>query len=255
MKIQIFENDVSLSIQAAEQLITTVAEKPEAVLCLAGGESPLKTYRWVVQLSKQNKVEYSKVHFIGLDEWVGIPPENKGSCKFFLRENILKPLSIKHDHFHLFDSMAEDLNAECQKMDKTISLLGGIDLMIVGIGMNGHIGFNEPGVSLDLTSHVVQLDEITQTVGQKYFSQKTHLSKGITIGFRHLMESRKVLLMASGLKKADIVQKTLEGEIAESIPASIIRTHPGGLVLLDKDSASKLTNLPTLAQTQTALPD
>jgi 6-phosphogluconolactonase/glucosamine-6-phosphate isomerase/deaminase len=113
--------------------------------------------------------------------------------------------------------------------------------MVVGIGMNGHIGFNEPGTSFDNLSHVIELDEITKSVGQKYFSEQVELSKGITIGFKHLLQAKKVFLMANGSKKADVIKKTLEGPVTENFPASIMQRHENGFVLVDDEAASLLS--------------
>ena len=122
--------------------------------------------------------------------------------------------------------------------------LGGIDFMLVGIGMNGHIGFNEPGVSPDLQSHVIALDEMTRAVGQKYFHQETALSQGITLGLKNLLESGKVLLVANGERKAPIVRLALEGPISNEVPASLIRKHPKGLAFLDQKAAQLISGFP-----------
>jgi 6-phosphogluconolactonase/glucosamine-6-phosphate isomerase/deaminase len=142
----------------------------------------------------------------------------------------------------LFDALADDLDAECEAMDNLVANSGGIDLMMVGIGMNGHIGFNEPGVSFDNYSHVIDLDPITLSVGRKYFSEPVQLGKGITLGLKHLMEAKKVLLIANGIKKAEVVKKTIEGEINVNFPASIMQTHLHGIVATDIEAASLLSN-------------
>lgn len=126
-------------------------------------------------------------------------------------------------------------------MDEHIAAKGGIDLMIVGIGMNGHIGFNEPGTSFSSLSHVAELEEITKSVGQKkYFDEPVELSKGITIGLGHLMNTKKVLLIANGVKKAEVIQKTVVGPVTESFPASIMQQHKDGYVLIDEEAGSLL---------------
>jgi 6-phosphogluconolactonase/glucosamine-6-phosphate isomerase/deaminase len=126
-------------------------------------------------------------------------------------------------------------------MDAVIREKGGIDLMIVGIGMNGHIGFNEPGVSFDNYSHVIDLDETTLTVGQKYFKSKVNLQKGITLGLKHLLESKKVLLLANGKKKAEVIRRTAEENLTNTFPASIMQKHEHGIVMIDAEAASLLT--------------
>ena len=133
------------------------------------------------------------------------------------------------------------MEKECTDMDEFIRQRGGIDLMIVGVGRNGHIGFNEPGVRFEQYSHVVDLDETTQTVGQKYFREETTLTQGITLGLQHLMEARKAVLIANGNKKADVMRRAIEEEITTDMPASIMRKHPDGEIILDKEASSLLS--------------
>ncbi len=188
------------------------------------------------------KTDLTKLTFLGLDEWVGIPPENEGSCHYFFQNLIINPLQLSPGQFHLFDSLSTDNKMECEKMDAIISDKGGIDLMIVGIGINGHIGFNEPGVSFDNYSHVIELDKTTITVGQKYFKTPVILQKGITIGLKHLLESKKVLLVANGIKKAQVISKTVKGDITKEFPASIMQVHPHGYIMVDEEAAALVNN-------------
>lgn len=240
MKIHVFENYEALSANAAEQTVNTIRKKSNAVICLASGHSPQRTCEIFVEMAKSKKLDLSAVHFIGLDEWVGIPPDDPGSCHFFFSKNLFEPLGIKRSNYHLFDISADNLTAECARMDGLVSDLGGIDLMIVGIGMNGHIGFNEPGVAFHLKAHVAQLHNTTIEVGQKYFSEKKVLTQGITLGLSYLTNAKKVLLLANGEKKAEIVSKALTGPVDPTIPASILQNCEHGFVLLDQDAASKL---------------
>jgi 6-phosphogluconolactonase/glucosamine-6-phosphate isomerase/deaminase len=126
-------------------------------------------------------------------------------------------------------------------MNQIILKKGGIELMLLGVGMNGHIGFNEPGVSFDNYSHLVELDNTTRSVGQKYFENQMALGNGLTLGVKNVMETRKVILMANGIKKAEIMKKVLEEDVTNDIPASVIRTHPNGFVMIDEEAASLLT--------------
>lgn len=242
MNLEIFDTYEILSYNVAEQLISAIIKKTEALICLAAGDTPKRSYEILAQELKARKIDYQKVHFIGLDEWIGISPENPGSCQFFLRQTLLSPLEIKAENIHLFNAMAEDIHNECEKMDNRIEQLGGIDLIVVGIGMNGHIGFNEPGVSWNKNSHIANLDEVTQKVGQKYFSTPTHLTQGITIGLKQLLNAITALLLANGLKKASIIKKALAEEMTANIPASIFQKHANGLVFLDGESSSGLSS-------------
>ncbi|MDG0790572.1 6-phosphogluconolactonase [Cohnella ginsengisoli] len=182
----------------------------------------------------------SKCRFVGLDEWAGLGRQDEGSCKRLLYEEMFEPLSIPEDHIFFFDACSEDLAGECQTMNERIQTLGGIDLMLVGAGMNGHIGFNEPGTSFDTYAHVANLDDITQQAGQKYFSKPMKLRTGITLGLKHLTESGTAVLMVSGSHKADIVERIVNEEINEQLPASLVRKHPNGYLLLDSEAAIKV---------------
>ena len=240
MQLHICENYDALSAQAATEIIELVKQKPDAVLCLASGDTPRLTYSMTAKMAADDSVDFTRCTFIGLDEWMGIPPDNEGSCHYFLQHHVFKPLNISNDHIHLFDGLSANPEEECRKMDKVISDKGGIDLMVVGIGMNGHIGFNEPAESFGQYSRVVELGESTKLVGQKYFRQQTSLTRGITLGLNHLLESKKAILVANGSKKADVIRKALKEKITPHLPASILRNHSNGLVILDRAAASML---------------
>jgi glucosamine-6-phosphate isomerase len=240
MQLNIYKDYNELSVHAANAIIELVKNKPHAVLCLAAGDTPRLTYSLMAKKAQEEKIDFSKCSFIGLDEWVGIPPQNEGSCRYFLQTTIFTPLQIASEQINLFDALSNDLEKECTTMNKKIIDKGGIDLMLVGVGMNGHIGFNEPGVPVSNNAHVIDLDEVTQSVGQKYFSEPVAIKKGITLGLNQLLQSRKAIMMANGLKKAPVISKTLEEEINIGMPASIIRKHAQGIVMIDKEAASAL---------------
>jgi glucosamine-6-phosphate isomerase len=240
MTLNIYKDYHQLSDAAAVEIIELVKQKPDAVLCLASGETPRLTCRLLTEKVRQQKVDMSQCTFIGLDEWVGIPPSNEGSCRYFFHHELLGPLNFLESQVHLFDGISSNLEEECVKMDSVIFERGVIDLMIVGIGMNGHIGFNEPGVSFNNYSHVINLDETTITVGQKYFKEGAILKQGITLGLKHLQDAKKVLLLANGIKKAEVIKKKVEGEVTTNFPASIMQTHSNGFVMIDEEAASLL---------------
>lgn len=240
MRVEVAKDYQELSEVAATIIVGLIKVKPNSVICLASGDTLRLSLTKVVEKANKQQINFSAVQFIGLDEWVGISADTHGSCAHFFKEYILMPLGIPPSNFHLFDGMASDLEKECEKMDETILRLGGIDLMVVGIGINGHIGFNEPGIPIPLKSHVVELHETTQSVGQKYFKTPTSLKKGITLGLQHLIDSKEVVLVASGEAKALVIQKTVLGEISEVVPATVIRKHPHSLILIDEEAASSI---------------
>lgn len=240
MQLKIYKDHQSLSDAAATEVIELIKNKPNAVICMASGETPRLTCKLLVEKAVKEKADFTHITFIGLDEWVAIPPQNEGSCHYFFHTEIFKPLHFSSSQIYLFDALSADPDKECKKADKVIFEKGGIDLMIVGIGMNGHIGFNEPGVSFDNYAHVIDLDDTTITVGQKYFKTPVSLQKGITLGLKHLQQSKKVLLLANGTKKAGVIKKTVEGEITNEFPASIMQTHASGFVMIDEEAAAFL---------------
>lgn len=241
MKLLRFKNYQELSEFAATEIVDAIRSNPSLVLCFASGDTPKLTVQLLVKKINEEKIDHSKITFIGLDEWVGLPPTNTGSCHYFFKNKLIGPLQLGTAQYFLFDALADDLEKECEKMDKFIVQRNEIDIMLVGIGMNGHIGFNEPGSSFNNQSHVIDLDEITRSVGQKYFNEQMELGKGITIGFNHLLNARKVFLMANGSKKAEVIKRTVEGPIGENFPASIMQLHENGFVLVDDEAASLLS--------------
>ena len=237
MQVIRFKNYEELSGYMASIIVNSIKNKPTLVLCMASGSTPALTCDMLVQELKKEGVDHSKFTFLGLDEWIGMPPKNTGSCDYFFRTKIFEPLQLGPSQCHLFNGMANDLQNECLEMDKLINDKGGIDIMIVGIGMNGHIGFNEPGTPFNSLSHVAELEEITRSVGQKYFDGPVMLTKGITIGLGHLMNAKKVFLLANGANKTEVIKKTIEGPITESFPASIMQQHADGVVIIDDTAA------------------
>ena len=240
MKIAIYDNYDAMSKAAAELVAQQLAEKPASVLCVPSGDSPTGTLNYLVEWANEGKIDLSQCHFVGLDEWVGMDENDVGSCKYYLKHNFFDKLNTKLTNVTLFDAKAADLDAECERINNFISSKGGLDVMMVGIGMNGHLGLNEPGTDFDLYAHHSALDPVTVQVGQKYFQQETKLTEGITLGLRHLSEAGKAVLIASGAKKADIIHEGLQGTVSTDIPASILQKLPNAVILLDKNAASQL---------------
>lgn len=241
MKVKIFNDFESLSLEVANEMIDLFVNNPTATLCLASGNSPVLAYQIFTKKIIESKLDLSQATFIGLDEWIGILPKNSGSCHYFLQTNVFQPLNLHDSQVYLFDSMAVNLQNECEKINKLVKEKG-IDLIIVGVGMNGHIGFNEPGASINLNAHVIDLDEVTQSIGQKYFDQTTIINKGITLGLNQFLNAKKAIMMANGNHKADIIYKTVKITPDISIPSTIIQTHKNSILMIDKEAAKKLSN-------------
>jgi galactosamine-6-phosphate isomerase len=238
MQIQTFQNPEQLATHTAQFIIDLVREKPTATLILTSGDTPVLTYKKIVELAQP--ADFEQVTIIGLDEWVGIPATSEGSCRYIVEENLLKPLNINPNQYTFFDSMNANLEAECKRVDKLLFEKGGADLIIVGVGINGHIGLNEPGTSFGNYCHVSELAEITISVGQKYFKSNTPLTQGITIGLKHLLEAKTAILIATGERKAEVLKATIDQEPNVDLPATVFKLHKNAFVWLDEAAAKLL---------------
>lgn len=241
MKLQVFSTYDELSKFTSDCIVRIVKGKPSALICIAGGDTPLQTIRYLVESIQSKEADFSQVTFVGLDEWVGLGVEDEGGCLNFLQRELFTPANIQKEQIFFFDAKSSDLQSECNRMDRIIFEKGPIDFMLLGVGMNGHLGFNEPGVDFNLHAHVIDLDDVTKTVGQKYFVQQTVLSKGITLGGNHILSAKEVVLMANGTKKAEIIKKTLNSKVAtNSIPSTLLQEHTNAFVWVDQDAANLL---------------
>ncbi len=241
MTLQTFPTHDDLSQHTAEHIATVIHQNPDALLCLSSGDTPIETYRRFVQLARAGRVDVSRCTFVGLDEWVGFGPDDFGSCTYSVYQELFIPLNLRPDQIYVFDAKANDLAAECARIDALIDERNGLDLLLVGMGMNGHIALNEPGTPFTNGCHVVELAESTKIVGQKYFTSPTTLTQGITLGLRHLTQAREVILLVSGEGKAPMLQQALTGPVTEQTPASIVQTHDNARVWVD-EAAGQLLN-------------
>jgi glucosamine-6-phosphate deaminase len=240
MKVTIYESKDNLSKAAADLIVAQVRQKPDSLLCFPSGESPTIVLDYLVKYGLEGHVDFSLCRFVGLDEWIGMDEHDEGSCKHYLYSHFFDPLKIDRQKMIFFDGLAANPEAECERINQYIRENGPIDLMLVGLGMNGHIGLNEPGADFHSYAHPTALDPVTVAVAQKYFSKTTPLTGGITLGLQHFSEAKTTVLIVAGSKKADIVLKVLTEEISSRIPGTIIRSHGNAFVYLDEEAASKL---------------
>jgi glucosamine-6-phosphate isomerase len=237
MTIHTFPDYEALSEATANLIIEVLKKKPDALICIASGDTPLGVCKF---LAKSDKNLFEKCTFVGLDEWVGMDENDEGSCKYGIYQNLLIPLNFPSERIKYFDAKAQDLDSECQKINEFIASRGGLDVMLVGVGMNGHIALNEPNTPFDIYAHVSDLEEVTKSVGQKYFTKETILTQGITLGLAHLQEAKLPILIVNGQRKAPVVNAALTGEITEKFPASIFQKIERSIVLLDLEAAQKI---------------
>ena len=239
-KISIYSDYKSLSQAAANQVIALLNQKPTAVICLPSGSTPLGMFQELVVAHKSRNVNFSKCTFIGLDEWIGLGANDDGSCRNLLDKDFLLPIGFREDQITFFDGLAKDPLAECERVNDAIAKAGDLDLIILGVGMNGHLALNEPGTSFATYAHVSELDTITKEVGQKYFNQMTELKQGITVGIKHILEAKKAILIASGKTKAPVIQRALSLPVSMDFPVTVLQQHSNAEFILDQEAAELL---------------
>ena len=242
MELKIYPDYQQLSKATAQLIIDVIQKKKNALICIASGHTPVGVFEQLVQEVKANHLDLSNCVFLSLDEWVGIDPADSGSCLSMLKKDFFNHLQLREEQLIYFDVTVSDLKKECNRINDLIESNGGLDVMLVGLGTNGHIGMNEPGTSFDSYAHVGKLAEETKGVGQKYFTKATSLDSGITLGLRHLKEARLPIVMANGEKKAAIISIMLKGKITEQVPATIIQHISQGYIMIDQAAASQLNS-------------
>jgi glucosamine-6-phosphate isomerase len=240
-KPEIHQNYSELCQAVAQRVLLCIQKKPNALICLGSGDTPLGVFDILVQKANNASIDFSAVHFVGLDEWLGMNQHDVGSCFYTMYQKLFIPLNLKAQQIHCFDAKAENLPAECSKIDGLIEANGGLDFILLGIGTNGHLAMNEPGTAFDQTSHISVLAQSTIDVGQKYFNQNTPLTKGITLGMKQIASSKEIVLMANGTKKQAIIQELLHTTQANTnLPASMLLALPQASILLDTTAVGDL---------------
>jgi glucosamine-6-phosphate isomerase len=237
MKVIIYDNYFELSVKTAEQIAAIISEKPDALLCFPAGETSVGTFNHLIKLNKTGKISFKQSRIVGLDEWVNLGAMKNENCFSFLKRNLFDHIDYSDKNFCFFDGESTELEQECFKTDNFIKKNGPIDMVLLGVGMNGHLGLNEPGTSPDLYSHIINLDEITKIVGKKYFSGEVKLSSGISLGLKYIMEAKSVILQLNGAKKAEVAKRLIDGEISTAFPASIVKLHKNAFLLLDREAS------------------
>lgn len=235
MKENILKNYNKLSGAVAEQVINQIKIKPDSMITIAGGETPLGVLQILSNRLINEDIDYSKVTFLSLDEWVSLNESTVGSCRESLNTNLFDNLNLTDNQVIFFDGDADNLTSECERIDDVINNNNGLDLVILGIGMNGHLGFNEPGI-ITKRSSVVKLADVTKEVMNKYFEEDLKLTHGITLGYEQILASKKIILMANGSRKADIIELMKQSEISYDMPASILKDSKNFELYIDEEA-------------------
>ena len=233
-----------MSRKAANIISAQIIMKPNCVLGLATGSSPVGTYRQLIEWYNKGDLDFSHVTSINLDEYKGLSPENDQSYRYFMDTNLFNHVNI--DKAHTFVPNGLEVNSEkaCTDYNHTIATSGGIDLQLLGLGHNGHIGFNEPGAAFERETHCVDLTESTIEANKRFFSSEEEVPRqAYTMGIKNIMQAKKILVIVSGADKAQILEKVLYGPITPEVPASILQLHNDVTIVADESALSCLTEL------------
>ena len=230
-----------MSRKAAHIISAQVTMKPDCVLGLATGSTPIGTYKQLIEWYNNGDLDFAEVKTANLDEYKGLTRDNDQSYYYFMHENLFKHVNIKEENTNIPDGTEPDAAKECARYEKVVHELGGVDLQLLGLGHNGHIGFNEPGTPWDAVTHIVPLTDATRQANKRFFNSIDEVpEKAVSMGIKTVMQSRRIILMAFGKNKAQAVKGMIEGRIDNSVPASILQLHPDCTVYIDDDAASML---------------
>lgn len=239
MKIYQEKDYDALSRRAANLISAEVIRKPDCVLGLATGSTPVGTYRQLSAWNQKGDFSFKDVRTVNLDEYLGLPPTHDQSYRYFMQENLFDKIDIPFEHTHVPDGMAADPEQECRRYDELVRSLGYAYLQLLGLGRNGHIGFNEPGDCFRKETHVVELTQNTIEANARFFENEAAVpKKAITMGIGCIMAARRVLLVASGANKAEAVYRTVCGPITPQCPASILQLHNDVVIVGDEEALS-----------------
>lgn len=240
MRIIVCDNYDLLSKKAAQIVGSQMILDPKSVLGLATGSTPIGMYKNLIKMYEEGLIDFSKTTTFNLDEYYQLPINNDQSYHYFMDENLFNHININRENIHIPNGMADDIDAECVLYDKMIDD-NGIDIQVLGIGNNAHIGFNEPTINFNKGTHMVTLDESTREANARFFNSIDEVpTKAITMGTGSIFKSKKILLLASGINKAEAIYNTVHGKVTPEVPSSILQFHKDVIIILDKEAASLL---------------
>ena len=241
MEVLLFETYEDMSRHGGRMIADRIKAKPNLVLGLATGSTPLGTYKELIRLHREEGLSFAKVVTFNLDEYLGIAPTHDQSYRYFMDTNLFNHIDVKKANTHLPDGTAANPARFCQEYEKAIKAAGGIDFQVLGIGGNGHIAFNEPGSPRSSRTRVVDLDEQTIKDNSRFFSSIGEVPRqALSMGMATVLEAREVILLANKANKAEAIAKAVEGRPTEEVPASLLQGHGKATFLVEKEAASKL---------------
>ncbi len=229
-----------MSLKAAGIVADLIRKKPDAVLGLATGSSPIGLYKALIDMYQRGELDMSGVTTANLDEYVGLSPENEQSYRYFMDHYLFDHVNIDKARTFVPDGMAEDADAECRRYEALLSKIGERDLQLLGLGLDGHIGFNEPSEAFSDVTCCVELDQSTIEANKRFFSSAEEVpGKAYTMGIGTIMRAKKILMVVNGEAKADILEKVVRGPVCPGVPASILRFHRDVTIVADEAALSK----------------
>ncbi len=240
MKINIFKTAEEIGAAVAEIFTNEVKSNPSCVLGLATGATPVPTYKNIIKTYEAGGISFKNVKTYNLDEYCNLPQSDKNSYYTFMHEQLFNALDIKEENVHFLNGNATDCEAECKRYDDEINSAGGIDIQLLGIGNNAHIGFNEPADEFTNGSFKVQLTQSTIDANKIYFDENPMPTHALTMGIKQIMSAKKIILIATGPKKAEAVKNMIEGPVTAQVPASVLQEHSDVEIFLDEAAASLL---------------
>ena len=239
MRIYKAKDYADMSRKAANIVSAQVIMKPNCVLGLATGSTPIGLYKQLVEWFRKGDLDFSEVMTVNLDEYKGLSRENEQSYYYFMHKRLFEHVNIRLENTHIPDGMEKDARKECAHYEDVIKSLGGVDLQLLGLGHNGHIGFNEPADVFEEVTHCVELTQNTIDVNKRFFSSEEAVpKKAYTMGIGTIMRAKQIVLIVSGEDKADILKKVIEGPVTPKVPASILKFHPYVTIVADKAALS-----------------
>lgn len=236
MEILKVKNYEELSEKAAEIFIKRLNEIKNPVIGLATGSTPEKLYELLVKKYRAGNLSFTNTITFNLDEYAGLSKEDPTSYQYFMDHHLFNFVDMQSENKHVPNGLAADLEKECVEYEALIQQVGNIDLQVLGLGLNGHIGFNEPGTSFDSRTHVVELAESTIEANARFFESEDEVPrKALTMGIGTIMDAKEIVFLVQGEQKADILRKVVHGEVTETVPASILQHHPNITLITDID--------------------
>jgi glucosamine-6-phosphate deaminase len=241
MEIIIQPDSQQASRIAARIVARVVREKARPVLGFATGNTPLQVYKDLIRMHREEGLDFSRATTFNLDEYVGLAADHPSSCRAFMEQHLFGHINVPGENVHIPDGMAKDIPAFCRRYEEDIKAAGGIDVQVLGIGTDGHIGFNEPSSSLASRTRIKTLTDQTRKDNAVFFGGEENVPfHSISMGVGTIMDSRMCLLLAFGKKKAGAIAATCEGPITAMVPASVLQMHPQAIIIVDRDAASEL---------------